>query len=717
MDIDYLESVTARYQGEARVQRLLWIAQQATSTTNTTTNVSAAAWTQLAKHFRETGNVHRTRDLVALLTSLQRTTDPTHSQDHEHHPAALAATAALQAIHAADFPDGPQHPGPTTTNHSSSSSSFSLIAWMTAQEHRNKHTRDALQARLSQAQAHLHKDAIRAAYVALANHELQVGPDPPTEAFHLVLRAKDYCVTRPQTATVSLQILEVALALKNYGSVREYVTKLEHTLDSGWGGANSGAAGGGGANSATATGSGSGSSSSTATAAASSGGVPANWNELAFHRVKVASALEALSRGEFARAARVLLELTTGSRVGGRPSPSAASESTASDPAASSSSSGTGTTTGGASSLSWPTVLCGEEVAVYTAVLALATLPRNDVLLLAEHADALEAAPLFRECLRHFHRGQYTAGWHALPWDTHLALDVYLGPHIVRLKGLVVQRAILAYWQPYQRVDVATMARELHGMVPDPDSLLRHLVDVIAASHSPNGLGATSAATAGVAGVASAAPHDITISAAATSPLESFSRPDASAPLPKLLDTRIDLPARTLVRNPVEPDHRVLQVRAEARVRRLATQVLDDSYALVVRLACQEHGLAVAGGRGSDRRGGGPRPSSPAWNRRRGGGGGGRRGGPNPRRGRADVPQPDQDARGEREGLPDLLAAGGGGMEGPGRPGPEDVELDDLVSSEEDVYRPHEDDDDSDVLDDEHGMDDVADDMNPEDLY
>ena len=48
------------------------------------------------------------------------------------------------------------------------------------------------------------KDAIRAAFLALSEHDSNVGD--LAEAFHSVLRAKDCCTTRQQTAVVSLRM-------------------------------------------------------------------------------------------------------------------------------------------------------------------------------------------------------------------------------------------------------------------------------------------------------------------------------------------------------------------------------------------------------------------------------------------------------------------------------------------------------------------------------
>lgn len=68
-------------------------------------------------------------------------------------------------------------------------------------EVRNRQSRDMLTGRLNTAQAHLNKEAIRTAYLALAEADVLRGD--LTEAYHAALRAKDYCTNRAQTSQVS----------------------------------------------------------------------------------------------------------------------------------------------------------------------------------------------------------------------------------------------------------------------------------------------------------------------------------------------------------------------------------------------------------------------------------------------------------------------------------------------------------------------------------
>lgn len=162
-----LDAITSRYYGEAKLQRLLFLATHGSAL--------APVAAQLAQaHIVRAGNLVRYKELVA------------------------ANALSMDPV------------------------------WVQHTESSNRQNRDILCQRLSAAQSHLHKDSIRTAYLALAEHDTKVGD--VTEAYHSLMRAKDYCTTRQQTATVSLHILEISIALKNFASVREYVSKLEHTI-------------------------------------------------------------------------------------------------------------------------------------------------------------------------------------------------------------------------------------------------------------------------------------------------------------------------------------------------------------------------------------------------------------------------------------------------------------------------------------------------------
>jgi len=100
-------------------------------------------------------------------------------------------------------------------------------AWVQETELNSQTSMETLEARLSAAQAHLQKEAIRTAYLAIGEFARQRGD--LQQALRAVMRSRDYCTNRSQTAHVCLLIIELAMDTKNYPQVHDYVAKAEHS--------------------------------------------------------------------------------------------------------------------------------------------------------------------------------------------------------------------------------------------------------------------------------------------------------------------------------------------------------------------------------------------------------------------------------------------------------------------------------------------------------
>ena len=430
--------------------------------------------------------------------------------------------------------------------------------WAEQREASNQRDRQTLQGRLSAAQSHLHKEAIRAAYVALAHHDVQTGNT--RDAMGYLLRATDYCTNRSQTAHLSLLILELALALSNYQQVRDYVTKVELTL-----GGNTAVAAGG----------------SPTAAAGGAAAASASSTHLVATKLKIVSGLERLAQGDYTAASNTFTTLLM--------SPSAASANSApTSPTSSSASS--------SSSWEWSAVTCNEDIALYAALLALATQDRSQIIQLAEHPEALELVPAMKELLIQFSRANYQAciacfvpssrpaassasmmstgdsestttigsGSTVLPFlvgSDGGTTDLYLSKHWKTLCNRIRDRCLMEYLKPYQCVQLDIMAEKFRPMTAD--ELQDILVELIGNGSVPN------------------------------------ARMDVRAKvLSKSVSSESDSASKALKRKLVKLEHRIL----------------DDTYALLVRLACLEHEICVqdtnaaSGGRGGRRaaaRGGG----------------------------------------------------------------------------------------------------------------
>ncbi|GKZ00166.1 hypothetical protein MPSEU_000969800 [Mayamaea pseudoterrestris] len=206
---------------------------------------------------------------------------------------------------------------------------------------------------------------------------------------------------------------------------------------------------------------------------------------------------------------------------------------------------------------SWPMVLAAEEVALYAGILTLAFSERSEMIALSEHVDALLLQPVLRECLILFaSRANYTECYKLLESPSifqTLQLDLYMAEHLRALQSALRQRAILQYWTPLRRVSLSTMVHDLgarmitlgHDSNADPKTTLLELLVPLVRSG-------------------------------------------------KLIDARINLQQQTLERIVVSQKDKLLE-ETQRKLSNVSNRVLNDSYSLMVRLACMEHHLLVGG--------------------------------------------------------------------------------------------------------------------------
>jgi len=416
--------------------------------------------------------------------------------------------------------------------------------WLQEAEAQNRHQLGVLQSRLQTAQAHLHKEAVRTAYTALAQFHWSVGDLP--EAFHAAVRAKDYCTTRSQTSHTSLLILAVALHSKNYAAVRDYVPRVEHTVGMINNSSTSGTANVNNNNNNNNSGGGSNNAEALAVA-------------IVKNRVQTASGLERLSSGFLTQAAQKL---------------SIVALNTTLDSSSSSSTDGADHNESGSKDDWDRTVLSPEDLALYAAVLTLSHGDRAAALQLAEHPEALERVPILREVLVQFYkRASYKTAWELL--ETHvwplLQNDLYfqqptysfennsnIGTDVAPLTILdavqqaIRHKAIGQFWKPYHNCPIATMAEQLGQGLAGPN-LEETVIQLLKNNRRGGGGG------------------------------DHFVLP---------MDTRLDWRTHTLVRELPDPEADRL-LGTTQKMQNTSTRVLNDTYAMVIRLACLEHDLVV----------------------------------------------------------------------------------------------------------------------------
>ena len=177
-----------------------------------------------------------------------------------------------------------------------------------------------------------------------------------------------------------------------------------------------------------------------------------------------------------------------------------------------------------------------EDVALYSSLLALATMDRSQLVhYLEDQPTVLELVPAVREALRHYLRAEYKECLDALG-RLGLGLDLHLAAHASNLVEQIRNRSHVDYLQPYRKVYLPHMA-DMFGETME--TVEQNLAQRIA-------------------------------------------RGD-------IRHARIDCRTRTLQRDSVEMEETARLRRTQERIQRLQESVLNDAYASMVRLACLEH--------------------------------------------------------------------------------------------------------------------------------
>ena len=398
--------------------------------------------------------------------------------------------------------------------------------WAIEIDNTNNENRRILEGRLSTAQSRLHKDAIRTAYLAIAEHDVRTGRDnhkslaetmvntntgTPSKHANVnaaLYRAMDFCSTRIQTAQIGLHIIENAINVGDYGTVGDYVERLGITINS------------------------------LHSKNTTNNLDPYQESLLADIEIKVqiAKGIERMVAGEYSEAGNVLIPLVLRGSGGGD-SEQQTSESKDRHP------------------LHWPGVTSPEDVALYAGLMCLLTRDRTMMIALSGHPEALELVPSVKELLLFWSRANYAPCMRAFSESSAAAtsatglsqpllplggaVDVYLTPlRWGKLVQTIRETCLVEYLRPYQRVKLESL-KDL--FFPNSGNSLDLVIDAIADMMDRNLLPPT---------------------------------------------TRLDCRENVLflTEAPCDP---------APKIRAMEERILDDSHAMLVRLACLEHDLAV----------------------------------------------------------------------------------------------------------------------------
>lgn len=128
-------------------------------------------------------------------------------------------------------------------------------------------------------------------------------------------------------------------------------------------------------------------------------------------------------------------------------------------------------------------VISPNDIAIYGALLALATMSRAELTLnVLENADFrtfLELEPYLRRAVADFVGGKYTSCLKTLEaYRADYTLDLYLQRHVAAIYALVRRKSMVAYFAPYSRVAFSTLAaafgvKEEEAMVAELGEMIR----------------------------------------------------------------------------------------------------------------------------------------------------------------------------------------------------------------------------------------------------
>jgi 26S proteasome subunit RPN7 len=492
---DIIDTICQRYRSEAKFQRLYcvakcsaWMVQQQQQAA-WWSDLETHAYEAMAQHLRSTGNTQRYRQILR-----QRTDD----DDEE---------------------------------------------WMHTTDQERQQEQSALSQRLSMAQTHLNKDAIRQAYLAQSEFELRTVTNLPNTstslaALHIALRARDYCTNiKLHVIPVGCLILELAILLSSSGSdnyqlVREYVPKMHVTLST--------------------------------LANTTTPPVDPAFLSAVRHKVFLAHGLERLHAQDYDAAKHQFLAALDHGVLD-----AAMAEGGTTNTTAESKSSEAGTAV-------WDSLLVVEDVVLYAVVLVLATCTsRQDIArFMSDYSSALDLlvlSPNVPEALVWYNdrHSQRKTGWEHLmqALDFLSTVDPFLAPHWPFLQKQIRENTVAYYWQPYTRIALETLYTELgpailfgrHANVPPwsppvAQELAATLADLVRRGVLPPG-------------------------------------------------TRLDLRQQVLIRTTATTNAPPANTQHKFRV--VTREVLNDAYASLLRCACLEHELAlpVGGNKGGPRNG------------------------------------------------------------------------------------------------------------------
>lgn len=183
------------------------------------------------------------------------------------------------------------------------------------------------------------------------------------------------------------------------------------------------------------------------------------------------------------------------------------------------------------------TVISPEDIALYGTLSALASLGRNQIQRLLDSQGVLELVPQLRDALQFYCRADYPGCLRILQQIyPSLQLDMLLSEHLEGLSETILHKCCIEYLRPYRKVNLIQMAR-IFSL--DAQLLVSMLAKLIGNGRIPN--------------------------------------------------ARIDCVTQTLERLDEQAILHRRQHETRRKILAMEQNVLNDSYAMMVRAACMEN--------------------------------------------------------------------------------------------------------------------------------
>ena len=450
-----LESYICRYDpdSEGRLQRLLFIAQctsgpndsmsssgmdtsnhtgtttanfTATTPTNLFNSTIASSAYQLAlTHMKAHGNVTKYKEIFGFNDPKQNNgTTHGNNQDGDYDETMDSSPAPFNT---------PSSPSPIESPSASSSLLLSGVSydeeWALQTTHNQQIQLETLESRLSTARAHLNKEAIRTAFLALSDFYLKTGRWK--QAMKYLNDARDYCTGNARFISLCLDIATIAICSDDWRTVEIYIKKAENTITTGMA-----------AGASSSTGMISGSGAGASTGATNS---PNPDGSMTLAKIHCIAALGHMKAGQYAQAALKFASI----------SPDLTNQ--------------------------FHSVILPEDIALYGSLLGLASLDRYTLrtMIIESNvfAQRLELLPKMRDSLRFFERADYGQGLRLLhSMEAEMRLDIHLSPHVDTLFTKIKERCMVFYFYPYSKVSLKSMGESFFMTVEDVEEAVEKLI-------------------------------------------------------------------------------------------------------------------------------------------------------------------------------------------------------------------------------------------------